>query len=319
MTIFQPREVYKPFEYPFAEDYTIKQQQHHWVATEFNLSSDINDWKMNLSNEERNAVGNLLKGFTQAEVIISDYWSTKVTKWFPKPEIAAMALTFSSFEVIHQQAYSYLNDSLGLDNYDAFLKDAATQAKFNALITASSNTQEDKARSVAVFSAFAEGVQLFSSFAILMSFSLRDLLKNVGTIVSASVRDESLHSNAGCKLFREIIRENPRLWTEDFKQSIYEAARTCVKLEDDFIDMVFELGDIPGITKDALKTFIRWRANTKLGDLGLSMNWKNLNKDHLEEMAWFDNMVAGEHHQDFFANRVIDYAKGSVDFSTIFD
>jgi ribonucleoside-diphosphate reductase beta chain len=322
MSIFKPRQVYKPFEYEWAEEYTQKQQMAHWLKSEVPMSGDINDWKTFLTPAEKNIIGNILKGFTQTEVIVADYWTNRVTEWFPKPEIVAAAITMGSFEVIHQQAYSHLNDSLGLDDYSQFLNDEATKAKLDALI-AKSKSREDIAKSLAVFSAFAEGVQLFSSFAVLMSFSLRNLMKGVGQIVSWSVRDESLHSNFGCKLFRQVIRENPSLWTDDFKKTIYDAARLTVELEENFIDKVFEMGDIPNLTKEDLKVFIKHRANVKLGDLGLKTNWKSIYDDAgkaaLERMDWFDSLTAGVNHQDFFAGRVTDYSRGHVDFSTIFD
>jgi len=318
MSIFKPRVVYKPFEYPWAEEYTEKQQMAHWLKSEVPMSSDINDWKTKLSESEKNLIGNILKGFTQVEVIVGDYWTTKVPYWFPKPEIIAAAITLGSFEVIHQQAYSHLNDSLGLDNYSEFLDDEATKNKLDLLVATKNKNKEEIARSLAIFSAFGEGVQLFSSFAILMSFSLRNLMKGVGQIVSWSVRDESLHSNFGCKLFREVIRENPEIWTDDFKKTIYDAARLVVELEDAFIDKAFELGNIPGLTKEDMKAFIRHRASTKLGDLGLKMNWKNIDQAALDRMDWFDNLTAGVNHQDFFAGRVTDYSKGHVDFSGIF-
>jgi ribonucleoside-diphosphate reductase beta chain len=317
--IFKARQVYKPFEYPWAEEYTEKQQMAHWLKTEVPMSSDINDWKVKLSPTEKNLIGNILKGFTQMEVVVNDYWTTNVTKWFPKPEIIAAATTIGSFEIIHQQAYSHLNDSLGLDDYSEFLDEPATKAKLDALMVAKNTSHREIAKSLAVFSGFGEGVQLFSSFAILMSFSLRNLMKGVGQIVSWSVRDESLHSNFGCKLFRQVMRENPKLWTDEFKKEIYDAARLAVELEDDFIDKAFELGDIPNLTKEDMKAFIRHRANTKLGDLGLKMNWRNIDQEALDRMSWFDALTAGVNHQDFFAGRVTDYSKGHVDFSTIFN
>lgn len=321
--IFKQRKVYKPFEYEWAEDYTQKQQQAHWLKSEVPMSSDINDWKTQLTSAEKNIIGNILKGFTQTEVVVNDYWTTNVTRWFPKPEIVACATTIGSFEVIHQQAYSHLNDSLGLNNYGEFLEDEATKAKLDSLVLPRGDGHRNVARSLAVFSAFGEGVQLFSSFAVLMSFSLRNLMKGVGQIVSWSVRDESLHSNFGCKLFRQVIRENPQIWDDKLKKDIYDAARLAVSLEEDFIDKVFEMGDIPNLSKEDLKIFIKHRANTKLGDLGLKTNWKNIydeeGKEALERMSWFDSLTAGVNHQDFFAGRVTDYSKGHVDFSTIFD
>ena len=174
------------------------------------------------------------------------------------------------------------------------------------------------ARSLAVFSAFTEGVALFSSFAILLNFSRFNKLKGVGQIISFSIRDESMHSEAGCWLFREFIKENPELWTDGLKKEIYEAARLTVSLEDDFIDAVFENGAIEGLDPKDLKAFIRNRANVKLGDLGLKTNWKNIDQDALKRMDWFDYLSTGIESQDFFAQRVSTYSKGTMDTDKMF-
>lgn len=318
IVLLDKRVVYSPFEYPTAFDYWTRQQQAHWLHTEVSLASDINDWKIKLSQAEKNVIGNILKGFTQTEVFIGDYWSTKVTKWFKKPEIQMMANTFAAFESIHAVSYAYLNESLGLEDFEAFLHEKTAKAKIDRLIEMPGKSKEDMAKSLAVFSGFNEGVNLFSSFAVLMSFSQRNLLKGVGQIIAFSIRDESLHSEAGCWLFRTLLKEYPELWTDELKKEIYEAARLTVELEDNFIDKAFELGPLPGLDPKDLKTYIRARTNTKLGDLGLKNNWKNLDKTSLEKMNWFDYLSVGTESTDFFAGRVTEYSKGSVNWDLIY-
>jgi len=131
--ITQERIVYKPFEYQQASDYWLKQQQAHWLHTEVPMMSDVNDWKQNLEPHEKNIIGTILKGFAQTETVVNDYWTTLVTSWFRKPEIIKMAVTFGAFETIHAEAYSLLNEELGLDNFAEFLEDEATMAKIEAL------------------------------------------------------------------------------------------------------------------------------------------------------------------------------------------
>jgi ribonucleoside-diphosphate reductase beta chain len=178
-------------------------------------------------------------------------------------------------------------------------------------------SRRDIALSLAIFSAFNEGVNLFSSFAVLMSFPQRNMLKGLGQIVSWSIKDESLHSEAGCWLFREMIKEFPELWTDQLKDEIYEAARLTVQLEDDFIDRAFEKGNLPNLNKHDLKNYIRHRANTKLQYLGIKSNWKNLDKEALERLEWFSVLSSGVELQDFFAGRVVEYSKGLADFEEI--
>ena len=313
------RIVYKPFEYQEAADYWLKQQQAHWLHTEVPMMSDINDWKQNLTDTEKNIVGTILKGFAQTETVVNDYWSGLVTKWFRKPEVVMMATTFGAFETIHAEAYSLLNETLGLDNFSEFLEDETTMAKIENLMSVRDSFNGEKdwheiAKSLAIFSAFTEGVNLFSSFAVLLSFKMRNKLKGVGQIVEWSIRDESMHSEAGCWLFRTLIKENPDLNTPDLQAAINEAALLSLKLELDFIDKVYELGDLEGCSKEDLIHFIKNRVNTKLGDLGYPAIIDDVDMKAVDRMKWFDALSAGKQHTDFFANRVTNYSKGHIEW-----
>jgi ribonucleoside-diphosphate reductase beta chain len=313
--ITKERMVYKPFEYPEAHDFWMKQQQSHWLHTEVPMMSDINDWKQNLTETEKNIIGSILKGFAQTETVVNDYWSGLVTKWFRKPEIIKMAVTFGSFETIHAEAYSLLNEELGLDDFSEFLEDEATMAKIQALMDVRDSFDgeidwHERAKSLAIFSAFTEGVNLFSSFAILLSFKLRNLLKGVGQIVEWSIRDESLHSEAGCWLFRQLLIEKPELNTPELKEAVRQAALLSLKLELDFIDKVYNMGDLDGCSKYDLVSFIKYRVNTKMQDLGYEPVVNGIDDASIKRMKWFDSLSAGKQHTDFFANRVTNYSKG---------
>jgi ribonucleotide reductase beta subunit family protein with ferritin-like domain len=648
MSLLTPRATYAPFEYEQAFRYTELQQQSHWLVSEISMASDINDWKLSLNETEKNIIGHILKGFTQSEVFIQEYWGQMVGKWFKKPEIQMMAATFSAMEAIHAISYAHLNQSLGLEDFDAFLHEPTAKAKIDRLISTKGKSKEEIAKSLAIFSAFNEGVSLFSSFAILLNFSRFNKLKGVGQIIAFSIKDECfssdteilttsgfklfseleendkvaqfdpktneisfvipsrrikqkhtgqivnftnqklalkaqvtpghqmlyrwankvkdpwkfqsasdlktksphktipvsgfangsidqltphqqlliaiqadghvserytgercgtrpitfslakqrkidhlreilkktgysfsekdhfsknenaqaqiyftvdvpvseiidktlswvslenvshrwanefineviswdghippkdqgvgnyryyssidlinvdkvqaiaalagkwatrslqeddrsdnfsdihrlyihdiqekrlglvektyseyddyvycvtvptsaivvrrkgsvfisgncLHSDAGCWLFRTFVSEFPEIMTDELKKEIYDAARLTVELEDAFIDKAFSLGTIEGIDLSDMKAFIRFRTNTKLNDLGLKKVWKNIDKEALERMTWFDVLSSGVSHSDFFASRVSDYSKGAIDFSNIWD
>jgi len=313
----EPRHFYKPFEYQQAFEFYKNQHRAHWLADEVPLASDLNDWRLNLNESEKNLIGNILKSFAQTEVHVNDYWSGKISQWFPKPEIVAMAGSFGAFEAIHAEAYARLNDELGLDDFQAFMEDEASRNKIERLLETPSETLEEKALALAIFSAFTEGVNLFSSFAILMSFQLRNLLKGTGQIVEWSVRDESLHSTAGCWLFRTLMQESPELDTVEMRNNVIEACNLSVKLEFDFIDKAFEMGEIEGLNKEQLKNFIKARANDKMKELGYNPVYNDIDPALLKQMEWFGHLTSGKTHQDFFANRVTDYSKSTGDWSDL--
>jgi len=310
MGLFNNRIAYKPFEYP--EYYTegwLKQAQAFWLHTEIPMSGDVKDWNESLTAKEKNLVGNILLGFAQTECAVSDYWTQKVVSWFPKHEIQQMAMMFGSQETVHAVAYSYLNETLKLEDYEAFLHEPATAERFDNLVAYDGNDTVGIGKSLAIFSAFAEGVSLYSAFAVLYSFQLRNLLKGIGQQMKWSVRDESLHSKMGCQLFRHMCEEDKDLLSK-CKEDILDAAKTMVDLEEKYIDKMFEMGDIEGMKAYDLKQFIRKRTNEKLIELGYKKNFK-YDEEAAGNLDWFYHLTGGHTHTDFFAIRSTDYSKAN--------
>jgi ribonucleoside-diphosphate reductase beta chain len=321
MGLFDERIAYKPFEYP--EYYTegwLKQAQAFWLHTEISMQSDIKDWNERLDEKEKNLVGNILLGFAQTECAVSDYWTQKVVSWFPKHEIRQMAMMFGSQETVHAVAYSYLNETLKLEDYEAFLHEPATSERFDNLVAYNGSDTTGIAKSLAVFSAFAEGVSLYSAFAVLYSFQLRNLLKGIGQQMKWSVRDESLHSKMGCQLFKHMCQEDSKL-LEACRDDVVEAAEAMVNLEEKYIDKMFEMGDIEGIKAGDLKQFIRKRTNEKLTELGYIDLGSYFSYDvkAAANLDWFYHLTGGVTHTDFFAIRPTDYSKAgeNEDFEDI--
>ena len=313
MGLFDERIPYKPFEYP--EYYTegwLPQAQAFWLHTEIPMSGDVKDWNEKLTESEKSLVGNILLGFAQTECAVSDYWTQKVVRWFPKHEIQQMAMMFGSQETIHAVAYSYLNETLGLDDFEAFLHEPATAERFENLVSYDGIHPVGIATSLALFSAFAEGVSLYSAFAVLYSFQLRNLLKGIGQQMKWSVRDESLHSKMGCRLFRHMCEEMPSL-KEHVKKDVLDAASLMLELEEKYIDKMFEQGDIENLKAKDLKNFIRKRINEKIVELGYNdhANYFEFDSDSASELDWFYHLTGGVTHTDFFAIRPTDYSKAN--------
>ncbi len=221
-----------------------------------------------------------------------------------------MLAAFANMETVHIAAYSHLLDTIGMPEaeYSAFLRYKAMKDKYDYMQAFGVDTKADIAKTLAVFGAFTEGLQLFASFAILLNFPRFNKMKGMGQIVTWSARDESLHTNSAIRLFRTFIDENPELWTEELQRDIYKACETVVTHEDAFIDLAFEMGGVEGLEGKDVKQYIRWIADRRLTQLGLQPIYR-IAKNPL---PWMDEMLNGIEHTNFFENRATEYSKAST-------
>jgi len=219
-------------------------------------------------------------------------------------------MMFGSQETVHAVAYSYLNETLKLEDYKVFLHEPATAERFDNLVAYGGKSPIGIAKSLAIFSAFAEGVSLYSAFAVLYSFQLRNLLKGIGQQMKWSVRDESLHSKMGCQLFRHMCEEYSDLLSL-CREDVIKAAETMVDLEEKYIDKMFEMGDLENLKSEDLKHFIKKRTNEKLVELGYVDLGSYFAYDDkaASNLDWFYHLTGGVTHTDFFAIRPTDYSK----------
>lgn len=319
--IFKKRLIFKPFEYPELEEAIKPIQSTYWVHDEINFDRDVQDFHTKLTETERYIVGTILKSFAMTEVFVADEFWSKLPEYLPKPEIAMMSSTFTENEWRHANAYHRINEVLGLQDFDAFLKDETAMAKFDNLTKVRKNyddspSKEDVARTLAIFGAFTENVCLFSQFAILRSFSNngRNLLNNIGNIIDWSQFDEQQHAKMAMYLFNKIKEEHPEIWTSEFKQDIYTAAHIVLNLEIDLIEQIFVNGELPNLKKEDLINYMKNRINISLNTLGLKSVY-NVNVELLDKLSWFDNKFVAMSHDDFFAKRPTDYTKKLVQFT----
>ena len=305
--------VYKPFRYPWAYDAWLTQQRIHWLPEEVPLADDVKDWHRKLTPAERNLLTQIFRFFTQSDVEVNNCYMTHYARVFKPTEVRMMLAAFASMETVHIAAYSHLLDTIGMPEaeYSAFLRYAEMKAKYDYMKQFGVNTKADIAKTLAVFGAFTEGLQLFASFAILLNFPRFNKMKGMGQIVSWSVRDETLHTNSIIRLFREFVAENSEIWTEDFQRQLYVACSSIVEHEDAFIDLAFELGAIEGLTGAEVKRYIRFIADRRLTQIGLQPIYR-IEKNPL---LWLDDMLNGAEHTNFFENRATEYSKAATEGS----
>ena len=310
MSLLEERLVYKPFKYPWAYEAWHTQQQIHWLPEEVPLAEDVKDWEKNLSEAEKNLLTQIFRFFVQADVEVNNCYMKHYSQVFKPTEVQMMMAAFSSTETIHIAAYSHLLDTIGMAEieYSAFLEYKEMKDKFDFMRKWGVETKENIAKTLAVFGAFTEGVQLFASFAVLLNFPRFNKMKGMGQIVTWSVRDETLHCNSMIRIFKEFIKENPEVWTPQLKKELYEACRTIIEHEDAFIDLAFEMGPMQGLTAQEVKDYIRFIGNRRLSQLGLEPIYK-VDKNPL---TWLDTMLNAVEHMNFFEGRATEYSKAST-------
>jgi len=308
--LLKEKAVYKPFRYPWCYDAWLTQQRIHWLPEEIPLAEDVRDWQKNLTSHEKNLLTQIFRFFTQADVEVNNCYLRHYTTVFKPTEVLMMMTAFASMETIHVAAYSHLLDTIGMpeSEYSAFLKYKEMKDKYDYMQNFNVNNKREIAKTVAVFSAFTEGLQLFASFAILLNFPRFNKMKGMGQVVTWSVRDETLHCNSMIKIFNTFCAENPGLLDASLKKEITDACRTIVEHEDAFIDLAFEMGPIEGLTAQQIKDYIRWIANRRLLQLKMDEIY-DVKENPLE---WIDTMLNGVEHMNFFEGRATEYSKAST-------
>ena len=310
MSLLDANHVYKPFRYPWAYDAWLMQQRIHWLPEEVPLADDVKDWSRKLSDPERNLLSQIFRFFTQSDVEVSNCYMKHYAQVFKPTEVQMMLAAFANMETVHIAAYSHLLDTIGMpeSEYSAFLHYKAMKDKYDYMQEFNVESKADIAKTLAVFGAFTEGLQLFASFAILLNFPRFNKMKGMGQIVSWSVRDESLHTQSIIRLFRSFIAENQEIWTPDLERELYKACETIVTHEDAFIDLAFELGPVEGLAPEEVKRYIRYIADRRLGQLGL----QPIYRAEKNPLPWLDAILNGVEHTNFFENRATEYSKAAT-------
>ena len=306
------RNSFKPFNYPWAYDSWLKHEQSHWLHTEIPMMEDVKDWKKKLTSEEKQFLTHIFRFFTQGDIDVAGGYVKNYLPYFPQPEVRMMLLGFAAREALHVAAYSHLIETLGLPEttYNEFLEYQEMKDKHDYVLDISSQNGDkaSTATHIAVFSAFTEGMQLFSSFIMLLNFQRNGKMKGMGQIIAWSIVDETLHAESMIKLFRTYIEENKEIWNDDLKGKIYSIAEKMVELEDKFIDLAFGINPMNNLTAAEVKQYIRYITDRRLISLGL----RGIMKVKKNPLPWVEEMINAPTHTNFFENKATDYAKGAL-------
>ena len=307
--LLTPSAAYKPFRYPWAFDMWKKQQQVHWMPEEVPLGEDCKDWAVKLNDRERNLLTQIFRFFTQSDIEVADNYMERYGRVFKPTEVKMMLSSFANMETIHIAAYALLLETIGMpeSEFGAFMQYQAMRDKHDFMQKFGVDTDADICRTLAMFGGFTEGLQLFASFAMLMNFPRFNKMKGMGQIVSWSIRDESLHCEGIIKLYHAFNAETKAV-TKSVADDIVDCCKTVVGMEDNFIDLAFEAGEVQGMTPDDIKSYIRFIADWRLRQLNLPEVY-GVKENPL---PWLQSMLSGVEHANFFEARSTEYSKAAT-------
>lgn len=311
--LFKKRTHLKPYEYPELYEYVNAIRHSYWIHTEFNFTSDVHDFHVNVSDVERSAIKNSMLAIAQIEVAVKTFWGDMYKK-LPKPEIGAVGATFAESEVRHTDAYSHLLEILGLNEEFTKIKDIPIlQKRVNYLdrVNMLARTDENRqyAQAILLFSLFIEHVSLFSQFLVMMSFNKhKNLFKGISNAVEATSKEEQIHGLFGIDVINLIKKEHPEWFDETTEAQLIKFCEETYAVESEVIDWIYEVGDLDFLPKASVKEFVKHRLNNSLAAIGYPRILE-VDAKLVEETDWFDNEVIATKHVDFFHKRSINYNK----------
>ncbi len=285
LNIFEKRINLKPYEYPALYEYVPAIRHSYWIHTEFNFTSDIQDFKTRLTEVERSAIKNTMLAISQIEVAVKSFWGD-IYHRMPKPEIGSVGATFAESEVRHHVQY---------------LETALKNAK--------SENNKEYAESILLFSLFIEHVSLFSQFLIIMAFNKhKNMLKGISNVVEATSKEEQIHGDFGIDIIKIIKAENPEWFDENYNNMIQEVCKEAFDSESRIVDWIFEDGELDFLPKAVVNEFIKNRFNNSLESIGIAKIFE-IDQSLIAQTEWFDDEIIGTKHGDFFVKRSINYSK----------
>jgi ribonucleoside-diphosphate reductase beta chain len=304
-----------PYEYPSLLAYKDAIRHSYWIDTEFNFTTDIDDFRTKISDQEREVIKRAMLAIAQIEVNVKTFWAD-LYKRMPITEIGDVGMTFAESEVRHKDAYARLIRILGLEEEFKHVVEIPAIKDRIAYLTKyldGTRSKDNKmyAKSVLLFSLFIEHVSLFSQFLIMMSFNKeKNLFKGISNVVEATSKEEEIHGNFGSELINIIKEENPDWFDEEFENLIDSACKKAYIAEIKILDWIFEKGELEFLTKETIKNFIQNRFNNSLQRIGMKPVFE-VDFIEIEKTLWFDVEITSTKEGDFFYKKQIDYNKKS--------
>lgn len=317
--IFDEQIARKPDHYPWTQEFIEAMHNGFWTVREFNFQSDIQDFKVKLTQQEQEIIVRALSTIGQLEISVKKFWA-KVGDNLPHPSITDLGFVMANVEVIHGDAYERLLEVLGIDDaFDRTLKLDIIKGRVGYLRKHLHKFHTDNRKqfvySLILFTLFVENIALFSQFYTISWFGkYKNVLKDTNKQVEYTSREENLHAMVGIKLINSIREEHPELFDEELNDKILHESEQAVKYECDIIHWIVNGYEADKLNSNLLKEFIKNRMNESLVQIGFSKIFE-VDKEMIKKTMWFDEQVLGNNMTDFFHSRPVEYSKKSQSFS----
>jgi len=317
--IFEEQISRKPDHYPWTEEFIEAMHNGFWTDNEFNFQSDIQDFKVNLNDKERDMVSRSLSAIAQIEVAVKTFWAN-VGQNLPHPSITDLGYVMANVEVIHNNAYERLLDVLDMnDIFEENLKLDIIQNRVKYLRKYLHKYYKDSKKqyvySLILFTLYVENVSLFSQFYTINYFNrFRNLLKDTAQQVAYTSKEELLHAMVGMKLVNVIREEHPELFDEEFVERIRHECEEAYKAESKIIEWSVNGYESENLSTPILQNFIKNRLNDSLTQIGIKPVFDDVDQEMLAKTEWFDEDVLGNTSTDFFSKRPTEYSKNDKSY-----
>jgi len=318
LKIFDEQVVRKPNLYPWTEKFIEAMHNGFWTDKEFNFKSDLHNFKVNLTEQEREIIIRTLSAIGQIEVAVKTFWA-KLGDNLPHPALQDLGYVMANVEVIHNSAYERLISVLGLEEVFADnLKLEWIQGRVKYLKKYTHRFYKDSKKqylyALVLFTLFVENVSLFSQFYVINWFArFKNVLKDTDQQVKYTRNEENIHALVGIKIINTIREEYPELFDKELENRVLDEAKDAFEAESKIVDWMVNGINEPGLTADILKEFIKNRINSSLLQIGFSAVFE-VDAEKLNQSMWFEEELLGNNMTDFFYSRPVDYSKKSQSF-----
>ena len=317
--IFEEQISRKPNKYPWTESFIEAMHNGFWTDKEFNFKSDIQQFKVSLTEQEKQIIIRTLSAIGQIEVAVKTFWA-KLGENLPHPSLSDLGYVMANVEVIHNNAYERLISVLGLEDvFEENLKLEWIQGRVKYLKKYTHRFYKDSKKqylyALILFTLFVENVSLFSQFYVINWFArFKNVLKDTDQQVKYTRNEENIHALVGIKLINTIREEYPDLFDEELEEKVLHEAQEAFSSESKIVDWMINGIKEEGLSAPILKEFIKNRINESLSQIGFSGAFE-VDKELLSSTMWFDEELLGNNMTDFFHARPVEYSKKSQSFS----